>query len=66
MSDRPTQLGIRARGEPSPRLRKYEVSGEDEEGFIHSFHTDDMQQALDIAEIMREDLARVRIDSHDT
>lgn len=65
MVDRPTQFGVRRIGEPSPRLRRYEVVGEDDEGFLHSFHTDDMQQALDIVEIMREDLAKVRVETHD-
>jgi hypothetical protein len=63
-SGRPTQFGMRSSGDPSPRHRIYEVSGEDAEGFVHSFHTDNMLQALDIAEVMRGDLAKVRVDSH--
>ncbi|QAY78059.1 hypothetical protein [Sphingosinicella sp. BN140058] len=63
--NRPTQFGVRRIGEPSPRLRRFEVVGEDADGFLHSFHTDDMQQALDIAEIMRDDLANVRMETHD-
>jgi hypothetical protein len=41
--------------------RKYEVTGEDDLGDIHSFHTDDRERAEEIAELMREDLERVEL-----
>ena len=44
--------------------RKYEVTGEDDLGDIHSFHTDDRERAEEIAELMREDLERVELVEH--
>ncbi|HEY0044758.1 MAG TPA: hypothetical protein VGB62_09435 [Allosphingosinicella sp.] len=41
--------------------RKYEVTGEDDLGDVHSFHTDDKGRAEEIAELMREDLDRVEL-----
>lgn len=45
--------------------RKYEVSGEDDLGDIHSFHTDDRARAEEIAELMREDLEQVELLEHE-
>lgn len=36
--------------------RKYEVSGEDDRGDVHSFCTDDCERAEEIEKVMREDL----------
>ncbi|QAY78026.1 hypothetical protein [Sphingosinicella sp. BN140058] len=60
-ADRTTQFSIRSSGMPTSAVRRYEVCGEDADGNIHSFHTDNHDQAVDIAEIMGEDLDCVRI-----
>ena len=44
--------------------RRYEVTGEDDLGDIHSFQTDDRVRAEEIAELMREDLERVELLDH--
>ena len=46
------------------RRRRYEVTGEDDLGDIHSFQTDDRVRAEEIAELMREDLERVELLDH--
>ncbi|WP_158266606.1 hypothetical protein [Allosphingosinicella deserti] len=49
---------------PTSAIRRYEVAGEDGDGNVHSFHTDNLEQAQDIAEILSEDLANVRVEEH--
>ena len=44
--------------------RKYEVNGEDDLGDVHSFHSDDLERAEEIAELMRQDLERVELVTH--
>ena len=44
--------------------RRYEVTGEDDLGDIHSFQIDDRVRAEEIAELMREDLERVELLDH--
>ncbi|PSJ36375.1 hypothetical protein [Allosphingosinicella deserti] len=58
---RRTEFTVRRPDAPSCASRHFEVSGEDADGLIHSFHTDCPQQAGDIAEILCEDLTDVRI-----
>ena len=41
--------------------RKYEVSGTDDLGDLHTFATDDRERAEEIAAIMGEDLADVEL-----
>ena len=41
--------------------RKYEVTGEDDLGDVHSFHTDDRERAEEIQKLMLEDLERVEL-----
>jgi hypothetical protein len=41
--------------------RRYEVFGTDDLGDVHSFNTDDRERAEEIVEIMREDLADVKL-----
>ena len=43
------------------RKRKYEVSGIDDLGDVHTFGTDDRERAEEIAAIMREDLEDVEM-----
>jgi hypothetical protein len=59
--DRPTQFSMRPEGAPTSAVRRYEVCGVDEEGNVHSFHTDNYDQARDIADILSDDLSDVRI-----
>lgn len=41
--------------------RKYEVSGTDDLGDVHTFATDDRKRAEEILSIMREDLDEVEL-----
>ena len=45
--------------------RRYKVVGEDEEGDIHVFHTDDHERAEGVLELMREDLESVELVKHE-
>lgn len=44
--------------------RKYEVTGEDDLGDLHSFHTDDRERAEEIEKLMRDDLDAVELIEH--
>ena len=44
--------------------RKYEVTGEDDLGDIHSFQTDDRARAEEIETLMRQDLESVELLEH--
>lgn len=44
--------------------RRYEVSGEDDLGDVHSFQTDDRTRAEEIVELMRQDLEAVELVEH--
>ena len=59
--DRTAQFSMRQAGMPTSAIRRFEVSGEDEEGNVHSFHTDNRDQARDIADLLLGDLKNVRI-----
>ena len=50
-----------SRPEAPMQRRKCEVSGTDESGDVRSFATDDRERAEGVMEIMREDLADVRL-----
>ncbi len=41
--------------------RKYEVTGIDDLGDVHTFGSDDRERAEEVAEIMREDLDNVEL-----
>ena len=41
--------------------RKYQVTGTDDLGDVHTFATDDRERAEEIAAIMREDLENVEL-----
>jgi hypothetical protein len=43
------------------KKRKYEVSGIDDLGDVHTFSTDDRERAEEIVAIMREDLDEVEL-----
>ena len=58
---RATQFSMRRVGAPTSAVRRYEVCGEDELGNVHSFYTDSSEQAQDIADILADDLANVRV-----
>lgn len=45
--------------------RKYEVTGEDDLGDVHSFQTDDRDRAEEIQKLMLEDLERVELVEND-
>ena len=44
--------------------RKYEISGEDEEGDVWTFSTDDRERAEAILEDMQKDLRNVEMEEH--
>jgi hypothetical protein len=41
--------------------RRYEVTGVDDLGDVHTFGSDDRERAEEVAELMREDLDDVRL-----
>jgi hypothetical protein len=41
--------------------RRYEVTGTDNLGDVHTFGTDDRERAEEVAAIMREDLEKVEL-----
>jgi hypothetical protein len=41
--------------------RKYQVSGTDDLGDVHSFHTDDRERAEEMLKLMSEDLEGVQL-----
>ena len=43
------------------RRRRYEVTGIDDLGDVHTFGSDDRERAVEVAELMREDLESVEI-----
>lgn len=44
--------------------RRYEVRGEDVLGDLHSFRSDDRRRALDVAELLREEIGTVTLIDH--
>ncbi|QAY77865.1 hypothetical protein [Sphingosinicella sp. BN140058] len=44
--------------------RRYEVRGADVLGDLHSFRTDDRQRALEVAELLREEIGTVTFIDH--
>ena len=61
---RPAQFTLGKAGDPLHPLRLFEVRGSDLDGIVHSFHTDNGDQANEIAAILREDLSDVEILHH--
>ncbi len=47
------------------KKRRFEVSGVDDLGDVHTFGTDDRERAEEIAEITREDLEQVELSESD-
>ncbi len=58
---RPSEFSMKRSDGPADYRRAYEVSGEDEDGNVHSFHTDCSEQASDIAALFKEDLSNVQV-----
>jgi hypothetical protein len=45
----------------SSKERRFEVSGTDDLGDVHSFHTDDRERAEEMQRLMSEDLEEVQL-----